>query len=125
MLRAGHGNEQHAFLVLFHTRQRLYSNLLDSDVKSKRRFLINFDTERRVKVMHMFLKLAAILAVSLLIASLVLVVEGFRQRQKAPEQSSPIGNLQSLSAEDINRKTLEAADAMRATQAERFLQRQH
>ena len=28
--------------------------------------------------MHMFLKLAAILAVSLLIVSLVLVVEGFR-----------------------------------------------
>ena len=75
--------------------------------------------------MHMFLKLAAILAVSLLIASLVLVVEGFRQRQKAPEQSSPIGNLQSLSAEDINRKTLEAADAVRGKQAERFLQNKH
>ena len=75
--------------------------------------------------MHMFLKLAAILAVSLLIASLVLVVEGFRQRQKAPEHSSLIGNLQSLSAEDVNRKTLEAADAVRGKQAERFLQNKH
>ena len=75
--------------------------------------------------MHMFLKLAAILAVSLLIASLVLVVQGFRQRQMAPEQSSPIGNLQSLSVEDINRKTLEAADAVRVKQAERFLQNKH
>jgi hypothetical protein len=67
----------------------------------------------------MFLKLAAILAISLLIASLVLVVERFRQWQKAPEQSSPIGNLQSLSAKDINRKTLEAARSER--QASRTL----
>jgi hypothetical protein len=79
-----------------------------------------------LKVVRMLLlKTAALLAIALFIASLVLVVEGFKQRQKAPEQSSPIGNLQSLSAEDINRKTLEAAEAMRATQAERFLQRQH
>jgi uncharacterized protein HemX len=70
----------------------------------------------------MYLKLAALLVLSLLVASLVLglVVAGLKQRQKDSLQVSP-----ALSAEDINRKTLEAAEAMRAKQAESFLQHQH
>ena len=69
----------------------------------------------------MLLKTAAILALSLVIAflALVLVVEGLKQRQKDLRQVSPL-----IGAEDDNRKTLEAADAMRSKQAERFLQHQ-
>ena len=78
----------------------------------------------------MFLKLAAVLALSFLIASLilVLVVEEFKQRQKDLEHSSRVyrGNDErSPSTEDIHRKTLEAADALRGKQAERFLEHQH
>ena len=80
--------------------------------------------------MHMLLRLAAILALSLLIASLVLVlvVEELKQRQKDPEQSSPMNrgsDVRSPAAEDMRRKTLEAADAMRGKQAESFLRHQH
>jgi hypothetical protein len=87
-----------------------------------------FDTERRLQVMHMFLNTAALLAIALFIASLALAVAGMTQRQKVPFQASSTyqgSDLNSLSAEDINRKILETAEAMRATQAERFLQRQH
>ena len=76
----------------------------------------------------MLLRLAAILALSLLIASavLVLVVEELKQRQNDPEQSSPMrgSDVRSSGAEE-NRKTLEAADAMRGKQAESFLRKQH
>ena len=70
----------------------------------------------------MYLKLAALFVLSLLVASLVLVlvVVELKQRQKDLPQVSP-----PLNAEDINRKTLEAAEAMKAKQAESFLQRQH
>jgi hypothetical protein len=70
----------------------------------------------------MYLKLAALLVLSLLVASLVLVLVAveLKQRQKESLQVSPPPN-----AEDINRKTLEAAEAMKAKQAESFLQRQH
>ena len=70
----------------------------------------------------MYLKLAALFVLSLLVASLVLVlvVVELKQRQKdSTEARTP------LNAEDINRKTLEAAEAMKAKQAESFLQRQH
>ncbi len=76
----------------------------------------------------MFLKASALLAIALFIAFLALAVAGVTQRQKAPFQARSTyqgSDLNWLSAEDINRKTLEAADAIRATQAERFLQRQH
>jgi len=79
--------------------------------------------------MHMLLRLAAILALSLLIASivLVLVVEELKQRQKDSEQSSPMqgSDVRPPDAEDTHRKTLEAADAMRGKQAESFLRHQH
>ena len=68
----------------------------------------------------MYLKLAAVLVLSFLVASLVLVVVELKQRQKDSPQVSP-----PLNAEDINRQTLEAAEAMKAKQAESFLQRQH
>ena len=70
----------------------------------------------------MYLRLAAVLVLSFLVASLVLVlvVVELKQRQKDSLQASP-----PLNAEDINRKTLEAAEAMKAKQAESFLQRQH
>ena len=70
----------------------------------------------------MYLRLAAVLVLSFLVASLVLVVvvTELKQRQKDSLQARP-----PLSAEDINRKTLEAAEAMKAKQAESFLQRQH
>ena len=79
-------------------------------------------------VRMLLLKTAALLAIALFIASLALAVAGMTQRQKSPFQTSSTyqgSDLNTLSAEDINRKTLEAAEAMRATQAERFLQRQH
>lgn len=77
----------------------------------------------------MLLRLAAILALSLLIACLilVLVVEELKQRQKDPEQSSPMyrgSNVHSTSVEDVNRKTLEAAEALKGKQAESFLEHQ-
>ena len=77
----------------------------------------------------MLLRLAAILALSLLIACLILVfvVEELKQRQKDPEQSSPMyrGNdVRSPNTEDIHRQTLEAAEALRGKQAESFLQHQ-
>ena len=77
----------------------------------------------------MLLRLAAILALSLLIACLILVfvVEELKQRQKDPEQSSPMyrgSDVHSPNAEDIHRKTLEAAEAVRGKQAESFLQHQ-
>jgi hypothetical protein len=70
----------------------------------------------------MYLKLAAVLVLSFLVASLVLVlvVVELKQRQKDSQQVSP-----PLNAQDINRKTLEAAEAMKAKQAESFLQHQH
>ena len=70
----------------------------------------------------MYLKLAAVLVLSFLVASLVLVlvVVELKQRQKDSPQVSP-----PLNAEEINRQTLEAAEAMKAKQAESFLQRQH
>jgi hypothetical protein len=76
----------------------------------------------------MLLRLATILALSLLIASLLLVVEELKQRQKDPEQSFPMyrgSDLISPTAEDIHRKTLEAAEALRGKQAESFLQHRH
>lgn len=71
----------------------------------------------------MLLRLAAMLALSLLIACLILVfvVEELKQRQKDPEQRSDV---RSSSTEDIHRKTLEAAEALRGKQAESFLQHQ-
>ena len=77
----------------------------------------------------MLLRLAAILALSLLIACLILVfvVEELKQRQKDPEQSSPMyrgSDVRSSNTEDIHRKTLEAAEALRGKQAESFLQHQ-
>lgn len=70
----------------------------------------------------MYLRLAAVLVLSFLVASLVLVVVvvELKQRQQESHQASP-----PLNAEDINHKTLEAAEAMKAKQAESFLQRQH
>ncbi len=76
----------------------------------------------------MFLKLAAVVVLSLLIASLVLAVEDMKRRQKDLERSSPLhqgSDLRTPSAEEMHRKTLEAADAMRGKQAERFMQQQH
>jgi hypothetical protein len=76
----------------------------------------------------MFLKTAALLAIAFFIAFLTLAVAGVTQRQQAPFHANSTyqgSDLNSLSAEDIHHKTLEAADAMRVTQAERFLQRQH
>ena len=70
----------------------------------------------------MFLKSAAILALSLFIGSLVLVfvVDRLKREQKDPQQLSP-----HIDAEANNRKTLEDADAMKAKQAERFLLNRH
>ena len=81
-------------------------------------------------VRMLLLKTAALLAIALFIASLALAVAvgGMKQRHRDPLQVRPLyqwSDLSSLSAEDINRQTLEAAEAMRAAQAERFLQRQH
>ena len=75
----------------------------------------------------MLLRLAAILALSLLVACLILVfvVEELKRQQKDPEQSSPIyrgSDVRSPSTEDIHRKTLEAAEALRGKQADSFLQ---
>ena len=75
----------------------------------------------------MLLRLAAILALSLLIGCLILVfvVEELKQRQKDPEQSSPMdrgSDVRSSGTQDIHRKTLEAAEALRGKQAESFLQ---
>ena len=75
----------------------------------------------------MFLKTAALLAITLFIAFLAVAVAGLTKKQKAPFLASSTyqgSDLNLLSAEDINHKTLEAADAMRASEAERFLQRQ-
>jgi len=76
----------------------------------------------------MFLKLAAVVVLSFLIASLVLAVEEMKRRQKDLEQGSPLyrgSDVRSPSTEDMHRKTLEAADAMRGKQAESFMQHQH
>ena len=78
----------------------------------------------------MFLKLAAVVVLSFLIASLVLVlaVEEMKRRQKDLEQGSPLyrgSDVCSPSTEDMHRKTLEAADAMRGKPAESFMQHQH
>ena len=76
----------------------------------------------------LLLKTAALLAIALFIASLALAVAGMTQMQKAPFQTSSTyqgSDLNTLSAEDINRKTLEAAEAVRVKQAERFLQNKH
>jgi len=81
-----------------------------------------------VKGDDMFLKTVTLLAIAFFIAFLALAVAEVTQRQKALFQARSTyqgSDLNWLSAEDINRKTLEAADAIRATQAERFLQRQH
>ncbi len=74
----------------------------------------------------MFLKTAASLAYALFIAlALMLASSGSEQRNPLQVSSTyQRSDLNLLSAEDINRKTLEAADAMRASEAERFLQRQ-
>ena len=66
--------------------------------------------------MRMFLKFASLLALMLFLASgaLMLVVAG--QRQKEPQQGGPTygwSDLSSLSAEDINRRTLKAAAVLR------------
>ena len=77
--------------------------------------------------MRMFLKTTASLSLALFIAlALVLASAGSEQRNTL--QVSPTyqwNDLSSLSVEDINRKTLEAADAVRVKQAERFLQNKH
>jgi hypothetical protein len=81
---------------------------------------------RGVKGDDMFLKTAVLLAIALFIAFLALAVAEVAERQKAPfTASSTYHGSNLLSAEDINRKTLEAADAMSVTQAEKFLQQQH
>jgi anti-sigma-K factor RskA len=75
----------------------------------------------------MYLRTAALLAIALFIAFLTLAVAGVTQRQEAPFKASSTyqgSDLNLLSAEDINRKTLQAADAIRAAEAERFLQHQ-
>jgi hypothetical protein len=70
----------------------------------------------------MYLRLAALFVFSFVVASLVLVlvVVELKQRQRESHQASPL-----LNAEDINHKTLEAAEAVKAKQAEGFLQHQH
>jgi hypothetical protein len=80
-----------------------------------------------LQVMHMLLRLAAVIALSLLVACLILVfvVEELKRRQQDPEQSSPLyrgSDVRSSSTEDIHRKTLEAAEALKGKQAESFLQ---
>jgi hypothetical protein len=115
---------------LFHKRERLYSRLLDSEVESNDGLSAateQFQDREAFKGDDMFLKTAALLAIALFIAFLALAVAGVTKRQKPPFQASSTyqgSNLNLLSAEDINRKTLEAADAIRASEAERFLQRQ-
>ena len=89
--------------------------------------------ERRkvfLEVMRMFLKTAALLAIALFIASLALVlaVGGMKQRHRDPLQVRPLyqwSDLSSLSAEDINRRTLKAAAAIREKQAESPIRHQH
>ena len=79
-----------------------------------------------LKVMRMLLlKVAALLAFILFIAPTLVIEHAAKPKPRAPLQVSSTFDLNSLSAEDINRKTLEAAAAMRVKQAERFLQRQH
>ena len=79
-----------------------------------------------LKVMRMLLlKVAALLAFILFIAPTLVIGHAAKPKPRAPLQVSSTFDLNSLSVEDINRKTLEAADAMRVKQAERFLQRQH
>ena len=78
----------------------------------------------------MFSKLAVVVVLSFVIASLVLVlaVEEMKRQQKDLEQSSPLyrgSDVRSPSTEDMHRKTLEAADATRGKQAESFMQHQH
>jgi len=78
--------------------------------------------------MRMFLKTAASLALALFIPLVLVLLASAGREQRNPLQVSPThqwNDLSSLSVEDINRKTLEAADAVRVKQAERFLQRQH
>jgi preprotein translocase subunit SecG len=116
---------------LFHKRQRLYS--VCWIVMPKANNALSAATEpvsipRGVKGDDMFLKTAALLAIAFFIAFLALAVAEVTQRQKASFQASSTyqgSDLNLLSAKDINRKTLEAADAIRVTQAERFLQHQH
>ena len=89
--------------------------------------------ERRktfLEVMRMFLKTAALLAIALFIASLALVlaVGGMKQRHRDPLQVRPLcqwSDLSSLSTEDINRRTLKAAAAIREKQAESPIRHQH
>jgi len=66
----------------------------------------------------MFLKLAALFAMTLLIASLALAFAfvAMKQRQRDPLKVDSIhqwSDLSSLSAEDINDRTLKAASAIR------------
>jgi hypothetical protein len=80
-----------------------------------------------LKVMRMLLlKAAALLALILFIAPALLIA--FAAKPRAPLQVSTTyqwSDLSSLSVEEINRRTLKAAAAVRVKQAERFLQRQH
>ena len=77
-------------------------------------------------VRMLLLKTAALLALALFIAPALVIALAAKPRDPLQVSSTYQGSdLNTLSAEDINRKTLEAAEAMRATQAERFLQRQH
>ena len=78
----------------------------------------------------MFLKTAALLALALFLAlaPLCLRSAGMKQRHRDPLQVSPTyqgSDLSSLSVEDINRRTLQAAAAIRAKQAESPIRHQH
>ena len=60
--------------------------------------------------------------------SLVLAVGVMKQRHRDPRQVRPLyqwSDLSSLSAEDINRRTLKAAAAIREKQAESPIRHQH
>jgi hypothetical protein len=86
--------------------------------------------ERRtafLEVMRMFLKTAALLALALFLAP-ALVLASAGMKHKHPLQVSPTyqgSDLSSLSVEDINRRTLQAAAAIRAKQAESPIRHQH
>ncbi len=75
----------------------------------------------------MFLKTAASLAFALFVSLALMLASAWSEQRNPLRVSSTYqwSDLNSLSVEDINRKTLEAADAVRVKQAERFLQRQH
>ena len=80
-----------------------------------------------LKVMRtLLLKAAALLALILFIAPALVIALAAKPR--APIQVSTTyqwSDLSSLSVEEINRRTLKAAAAVRVKHAERFLQRQH